>query len=323
MKLSLSKKGEEIAKNIRSTFEKNISSLKIQKQRHFLIRLYRITKDESYKKLVAKLFLKKEEQILNDINKFNDKNYVIERAEELFNKLLVRKEEKYLQRQKTFRNKKRHLFYYKIIEHLRLLNMLGLSGKTYFKKGVRLLKNSRHERYILDEGIIKYYGTQIINYVYYLKYLKITDLRKKFKAEFEKIFMKQKPSNELMYNNKIYGLTHFIITGSDYYQRYVSLKEFGWVINYFKKHIKEILQKTDEDIVSEVGLCFKLCKIKSGKEINLITKYLLQKYNKKLGYIPRKEGGLNESEHTNIIAYLFLCNFKKLYKGPNIRKELD
>ena len=173
--------------------------------------------------------------------------------------------------------------------------------------------------------MIKYFGTQLINCVYYLKYLKVTNIIDKHTSRFKEVFNdgQDKSLSEYLYKNKIYGLTHFVIAGTNYYQKYTSMKEFGWIINYFKKNIKTILKRTDPDISSEVGLCFKLCKCSSKKETDLIRQYLIKHYNKKLGYIPKYNGRMNPSEHTAAVSYLFLSDFKKLYKGPKLTKIIN
>lgn len=319
--MEYSNKGKEVAKNIRITFEKNMQLLEPRKQRHFITRLYRITKDETYKKQVVAIFLKEKDKILKDLDNVYNQEHARARSEELFNKLLARQEKKFIKRQEIFSNKKEYLFYYRIIEQLYLLKTLGIHSNKHFKNGISFIKKSKHEKYLLEEELIEHYGTQLINHVYSLDYLRIKNLKKEFEKKFKKIFMKD--VNDYMYKNKIYGMTHFIIAASNYYQNYVSSKEYGWVINYFKTNIKKILEKTNADIISEVGLCFKLCKADAEKETEMITEYLTKEYDEQKGYIPRLKGDISSSEHTNIISHLFLCQFKKLYKGPNIRKEIQ
>lgn len=43
------------------------------------------------------------------------------------------------------------------------------------------------------------------------------------------------------------------------------------------------------------------------------------RYNPRLGYIPTRKGSINDSEHRNILAYLFLSDFKNLYRSPDMK----
>ena len=93
--------------------------------------------------------------------------------------------------------------------------------------------------------------------------------------------------------------------------------EFSWILDYFRDNIDDIIETKNIDILAEVGLCFKLCKVKD-EILEKIKKVILDSFDVNLGYIPRKSGSLEDSEHTNIIAYLFLHDFKKLYRGPDL-----
>lgn len=310
-----------IAEKIKNYFLKRIDLLDPGNQRHLMVRLYRISGDKSCVKPITKNFL--DEKPIEDLSNLYNKSYVTRRSDELFARLKKKNGMKAITRRRTFRNKKEFLFYYQIVEHLYFMKTFGIPESKLnkqFEDGKRFLRKINFKKYVLNEDAIKYFGTQLVNCVHYLKVLKITDLKGKFRERFIKIFMdERKKLPGFMFKNRIYGLAHFVFTESEYYQRFVSYKKFKWVIDYFKGDINRILRKTDMDIICEVGLCFKLCKINSGKHIDLITNYLLNKYDEKLGYIPRKGNrDINALEHTNILAYLFLCDFKKLHKGPDL-----
>jgi len=329
---SLEKRGELMAEEIAKTFENKSYVLKFIQRCHFMVRLYRTTNKEIFLNPIVERFLMEKEEIVNDLKNLNNKKYIKKRSNELFKDLKKYHGKKSIKRMKLFSSRKEFLFYYHIIQHLYFWKVFHINEsklKSYFSKGITFLKNFMKDKdfdeFFFSDSMIKYFGTQLVNCVYYLKFLGITNITKKFTKRFREVFSDGK-DNELddyLYKNKIYGLTHFIIAGTNYYQRHSSVKEFKWVISYFKKNIKTILKKTDPDISSEVGLCFKLCKYNPRKELDMVRKYAMKHFNKKLGYIPRAKGGMNASEHTAAVSYLFLSNFKKLYKGPDIRKEID
>jgi hypothetical protein len=87
-------------------------------------------------------------------------------------------------------------------------------------------------------------------------------------------------------------------------------------LEYFTENIDKIIAETNTDISAEVGLCFKLCGISEGIVVDKITRMLIEMYDEKEGYIPRRDGSHHYSEHTNSVAFIFLTGFEKLHPGP-------
>ncbi len=135
---------------------------------------------------------------------------------------------------------------------------------------------------------------------------------------FHSFFLQEKNESFYKFQNKIYGLTHFIICDSHYYQKFASKRKNEWILKILEKEISKIL-KTNVDLIAEVGLCFKLCR-KFSSVIEIIEKYLVRSFNWKLKYYPYAGKSLAKAEHRNVLAYMFLKEFKKLYPGPNLKK---
>jgi len=195
--------------------------------------------------------------------------------------------------------------------------------KADMKKAVKLLKKIDFKKYFNDENLIKFYGTQLLNRAYELNKLGVLNIINEFLKKYKKIFMEVDDNelNDLEFKNKIYGLTHIVINESDYYQKWASKKKLKWVLDYFYENIDKIIKKTNSDIIAEVGLCFMLCRDKQNKILKKVKDYLVKEFDNNLGYIPRdNKKKLGISEHTNIIAYMVLGGFNKLYKGPNLSK---
>tara|TARA_B110000208_G_C11794080_1_gene438806 strand:+ start:2567 stop:3088 length:522 start_codon:yes stop_codon:yes gene_type:complete len=163
-------------------------------------------------------------------------------------------------------------------------------------------------------------ASALINYVYYFRSLGIHDYLIVYTNKFKLIYNNKNKIKKYEYRNKIYGMTHFIIAGSNYYQNYVDYTEYKWIINYFKKNINEILKRTTIDIIVEVGICLYLVKLFDNELINLITNKLIQNYdiNNYLIKPKNKSNDLNKNEHTSILILMFF-NWNKntiLTKGP-------
>ncbi len=329
---SLETKCEEIAEEIAKTFENRSYVLNFIHRSHFMVRLYRTTNNDMFLNPVIERFLIEKEEIMKDFDNLNKKRYIEKRSDELFDYLEKKHDIKHLKRAELFRRRKEFLFYYHIMQHLYFWRVFDLNkGKMrkHYSNGIKFLKkflkDDDFEHFFFDTDMIKYFGTQLVNCVYYMKHLGLVDITKKFNKRYKEVFddRKDKELSDYLYKNKIYGLTHFVIAGTNYYQRYSSKREFGWILSYFKKNIRTIIKRTNPDICCEVGLCFKLCKVNAKKELDLLRKHIIRKFSKKLGYIPRGKKTMDSSEHTAAVSYLFLSNFKKLYKGPNIREEVD
>lgn len=309
-----------VSNKIRDFFEKNIGMLSPYKRSHFAIRMYRLTGREKYARTARKYLVSQKKKFIQDIKAIDSIPHIKKRGNALYKKLEeFGTPEAKRKRKKVFRGKKEYLFYYSMIEKAHFLKEAGaFSGKDnyYYSKWKKFLKSADLKKLLLDKEIFREYSTQLVNLVYFLKTDGTADLGKDFRRMFENVFKGKLSSH--MYTNRIYTMTHFIVAGSDYYQRLVSAKEFGWILDYFRKNIKEIIRKTNPDVVFEVGVCFKLAGEKSGKEIEMASEIAEKEYNPKIGYIPRKDKSPEQSEHANAIAIILLSDFKLLHKGPRI-----
>lgn len=310
----------DVGEKIKDFFDKNINKLNPYKRYHFAKRMYRLTGNERYAKIVRKYLVLQKKKFIADIKGMEDDSYLKKRSKEAYIRLgEYGTPEAQRKRKKVFRNKKERLLYFGMIEAAHWLNEAkAFSGrdKKYYSKWKKFLKSINLKQLLLDEGVFREFSAQLVNLVYYLRIDSIADLGKDFRKMFGKAF-RGKLSRH-MYINRIYTMTHSIIAGSDYYQRFVSRREFGWILDYFRNHIIEIINKTNPDVVFEVGLCFKLAGEKAGKEIKAASRVVEKEYNARLGYIPRKDKSLNKSEHANVMAIMLFSDFEKFYSGPRI-----
>ena len=323
----------EVAEVIKKNFLQNSYVLDYNKRSHFMVRVYRATGDEKvFNPIVEKLLIDKE-NFLEDLKKIEDKKYREERGKELQKKRekeVKSKGKKYRERKKLFIKEPQHLFYYNLITSLYFWKQFGINRgkmKKLWEKGIKFLKNIKgsgeFKEFILGKGMVTHFGTQLVNCVYYLKFLGVIDLEKEFRERFREIFFGGKNLSDYLYKNKIYGLTHFIIAATNYYQKYISREGFEWILDYFKENIMEIIERTNVDIVSEVGLCFKLCKEKAKEVDEKVWIEIKNNFEEELGYIPRKDKSLNSSEHCNSVAYLFLVGQDKLRIGPDLCQKFE
>jgi len=324
----------KIAKKIIEAFTTNAPQMESYPTHHFALRVYRTTGEADKQKILANP-IKEAEIVLKDITKAGSNRYVKIRSLELYDIMKDRMGKKERMRQKFFKTRKEDLFHYNLIQQLYFWRCLGIGNgmlKTYYNAGLSIIKDNKQHitKNMLCEDAIKYYGTQLANYAYFLKFFGICDITKKFRDAWQSIFMKTDNLSNYMFQNKIYGMTHFIIAGSDYYQTYASMQEFGWILEYFSNNINKIIKRTHIDIIAEVGLCYKLCNINNGHPLETIEDYVVKSFDRKAGFIPRKgyipkseERNLNIAEHTNAVSFMLLNGFKKLHGGPDLSGQFD
>lgn len=306
-----------IGDNILKHYQHRLYKLPFIQQEHFSLRMYTITGDERYLNpvVIYLYFLSSKFRALNNI---------------LGNEELIEDENKRLLLINEFDTDKKKLRIKKIEQSNGIafyMNFLILVRKIYFYKlektplfanidlANRFLKvrENTFEQFILDEENIVLYGAQLVNYVYYLLDLGIVDLRTPYTKKFKQAFPDKKDSqlSALDYAAKIYGMTHFIIAASNYYQKNPEDPSLNWITHYFEEHIDEIIKRTENDVIAEVGVCLMLANRNHSLAVKKIKSYLKKAYDEKHGMIPSKEQSfdLAQGEHRNILTIM-------LFKWP-------
>ncbi|BCA95416.1 hypothetical protein TUM19329_17770 [Legionella antarctica] len=314
--------GDRILKN----YQSKMYILPIVKQEHFAIRMYALTGNEEYLNPVINYLY-----LLGDRYRYLLDNLKNDTFIENENKRLLTITE--LDTDKTKDRVRKGLKFPRIAYYL---NLLILTNKIYSYHleetplfpdtltAINFLKTKENDlkNYILDEENIKIYGAQLVNYVYYLYKLGIVDLREPYTNQFKIVFPDTEDGHltDLEYSAKIYGMTHFVISASRFYQTRLSPDSFEWITTYFKNHISEIIARTENDVIAEVGVCLMLVKNSDMNTVNLIKSYLTTVYSRTYRMIPDKKNSfdLDKGEHRNILAIMLFNWPDNLNKIPNI-----
>lgn len=313
--------GDRILKN----YQSKLFTLPVVKQEHFAIRMYAITGNEEYlNPIINYLYL------TSGRYKYLLKNLKNKTVIDNENRRLLTFNE--LDTDKTKERIKKSLKFPRIAYYL---NLLILTNKIYSYhlentplfpdtfKIINLLKTKENnfKNYILDEENIKIYGAQLINYVYYLYRLGIVDLREPYTNQFRNVFPDSEDTRltDMEYSAKIYGMTHFIISDSSFYQNRLSPDSFEWITTYLKNHISEIIARTENDVIVEVGVTLLLVKNSDPATINTIKNYLNTVYSRTYRMIPDKKNSfdLDRGEHRNILTIMLFNWSDKLTKNPD------
>lgn len=313
---------KNIAETIVSTYENNLKSVDKSHQLHWFIRRYRITGDSKYKDIVLENYKHKLFEITPMLKRLDD----ISDAQKIGLEIVISMKPTNSRKAKRipfFKNNPQLLTYMEILNFLFITKSLNLGGEKIveklYQKGLRFFMTNDISSHLLTQGLISTDPSDAANMVYYLKYLEISDLERELLSKFKRYYLNMQPGESDKWLDKIYAFTHLIIAASNYYQNFVDGDRFKWIFDYFEKDISQIIENTSQDVMAEVGVCFKLSENFNSPVLEKIRKHLAAKFDSAKGYIPREiNDTLNRAEHRNILAVMLFSEFTKLFPGPNL-----
>ncbi len=312
-------KSTEIAERIKETYGRNALSLTLSRLEHFYLRLYRATGLEEYALPVALEWLANEDNLVEVVASLGDRGMIKRASEKVFEEYETWDRKKFIVRKKIYEKHKELLLYILLAQWLVKQKNYKLEGSFYKKIFTFFSQLDLKKEFFSDLDVLKYDPIHVINTVYYLYQAGVVDLRRELKDKFCQVFLASEKFSGYMYENMVYGLTHFIIADSGFYQHYIKRADFEWVFDYFEGNTERILKEINVDIIGEVGMCYKLCRQK-GKVRRLCEKFVRDSFDEKLGYIPRKGKDLSRTAHRNIVAYLLLVENDRFYEGPDLSR---
>lgn len=321
----------EIADSVLDNYKANLHKLPIAKQEHFSIRMYRITGDKEHLNSIIDyvFFLSNKYHYL--FSSFDQPELILKKSNNLLLDANQNPMQKYKLRIKKISQYGDLFFYLYLLEITNKIFSYHLENTSLFPQTnivIDVLKTqiARLEEFILNEENIKIYGAQLVNYVYYLHDLNIVDLRKSYTKLFQQTFPDNMDSqlSELDYEAKIYGMTHFVTAASHYYQNSVNDDAFRWISEYFERNIQQIIERTENDVIAEVGVCLLLLNKNDSPAIKKIRDHLEIAYNIQHQMIPTRSRSVDFifGEHRNILTVMLFKWPEKLMSGPFFTEEL-
>ena len=298
-------------------YEKNLFYLPYIKLGHFFQRAYRISGDKKYLNLLCSFFLLiKIPEVKKQLLQLKKGQFPLEKIQGKSKKIRKQKRIDFYAKNPKAR------FYDAFLVSLFFLREFGFEKilAKEFAEALSYLKKEDFEKIYLNEEAIKYDSSYAFNSAIFLKHFKIVNFAPKMEKMLKDIYInkelklkKQLPDYE--FKSLIYSLTHIIISDSKFYGRYVSSHK--WIVDFFENNIDLIIERVSFDILSEVALCFKLCRKEKAyeKEYKKILEFLLSaKYSDKLSDVKF----LIKKEHTNSILMLLYADIDKFYSKPNM-----
>ncbi|HSH48530.1 MAG TPA: DUF3541 domain-containing protein [Halomonas sp.] len=310
-----------VGERIRQRYDAALMTLPANRQRHYAQRLYRITGDDRYLPLNRAYAGRLLASLGDEINALADPGYPLRRGRQLVEDYGVntprqRRRKRLLGRWPEVAYARRLAFQLTQARYHGLLNAIDLPG---YGRALTYLASVGFEPFLTDPAAIDTYAAQLANLAYYLHGLGVADLRQQTAAAFRAHYPPHAVASldETAYRNRLYGMTHFVIAASDYYQCPVDAEDFSWALDAFESELPRILA-TKADIFAEVGISFLLAGRSDSPALDAIRQALVEAYDPEAGMIPGEDGDtdLAGGEHRNVLAIMLLGWPERLHPGP-------
>jgi hypothetical protein len=307
---------------IQKVYEQALPTLSEDKQRHFAQRLYRLTGEQRWRPLNRAYGERLMVRLEEDIAGLAEPGYAATRSRAIV--------ADYSQRTAKQRARRAMLGEWGEIAFARSLLFRQVQAEYH---GL-LPALEDHERalgyqaevawapFLTDPAVIGIYAAQVANYTYFLHQLGVMDLRREVEAAFQRRYPPDRVAklDDAEYRNWLYGLTHFVIADSRYYQRKVDPEVHAWVLDALERETTGILARATADIQAEVAMAFLLAGREDHPLVGQVREALVAAIDPASGIIPSPEGetGLAGGEHRNVLAIMVLRWPGRLHPGPDL-----
>jgi len=313
----------QVAASIKQTLENNLFQLPPRVQGHYGIRLYRITGDNKYLYAALYDYFVVADRLHSIEPYLKDQAYIKNAAKK--RTMALSSGTRGRLRREALKQYPEFIFYAGGL--LRYSARLDEFGASIPESVIKALQAYDFLPGLTDKKMIRAWAPQLANYVYWLRQLGIADHTKAYKQAFLRAYPDSEDHtlSRWHFRNKLYGLTHFILAASGYYQRYVSTDEYGWILDYFAQNQQRALTYATDDIVAEMGICFLLMKQYDHPIVSLTKAKLINSFDQDARMIPSVSGRLDlaTGAHRNVLAYMLLAWPEKLNPGPYFDQLAD
>jgi len=312
-----------IANAIQVYYESRFDELKPVYQGHWVLRLYRISGDARYLEELSDYgdFLSK--QFLLYVEGLGDPVLRALKTEELLGPVPKSNMGKAGKRRQVLAQATDYLYMHQLLFLTFLTQSIGLDDGNHeaYQTALAALRGFSFQPYFMDKNLLLNFAAEVSNDVYFLKKLGLGDFEDEFLRFFKETYrLAGEDVDKVIFENKIYGMTHLMIADSEYYQKKVSRKKFRWILDYFDKNVDVILARLKPDVAAEVGLCFLLAGLPDHSVVAKTRRFVAGAWDPASGMIPSVLGhtDLNHGEHRNVLAIMLLKGFTQLYPGPDL-----
>ncbi|WP_148252814.1 DUF3541 domain-containing protein [Aidingimonas lacisalsi] len=316
----------DIAQAIQAHYESGFDRLSPSKQRHYAQRMYRMTGDSAYLPVSRRYARQLLADLQREVDGLMSAGYATQRARELL--------AGYPQRTAKQRSRRQMFERWGELIYARKLLFWMSQAETYgvlecvegHQRAFDYLADIDFRTFLTDPQVLEVYAAQVANAVYYLYQLGIADLRSEVIDAFRAHFPPERNAelDQASWRNKLYGMTHFVIAESRYYQRPVDAGRFDWLFEELRSDLDRVLT-VKEDILAEVGISFLLTGQAEAPALARIREAVAEAYDPRARMIPGASGGLefDRGEHRNVLAIMLFDWPETLHPGPDFSATME
>ncbi len=316
----------QAADEIQAIYEAALPSLPLSKRRHYAQRLYRLTGEARYLPANRDYMVSLADRLEEDIAGLGTPGVVERRSRESV--------ENYPRRTAKQRARAEMLAEWGEIAYARRLLFRLVQAEYHgmldtlpgHERALDYLGEVDWESFLADPEVLGVYAAQVANQVHFLHQLGVMDLRREVEAAFRRRYPPEVVAglDSEEYRNWLYGLTHFVIAASHYYQQQVDAEAQGWVLRALERDADRLMAEATEDIQAEVALSFLLAGRDDHPLVGRVRDALVAAVDPRAGIIPSPGGStdLDRGEHRNVLAIMVLGWRGWLYQGP-FRWQVD
>lgn len=317
-----------IASRILTTYQQALPTLPLEIQKHFCLRMYRLTGDTAWLPPVLSDLHNVIATLKSDRDSLVNAEYYNRRIDSLAADF-ARETRKSRSRRALFEGRDNIRLQLDWLYKLSTIDDYQITDSNVSQvcqETKNRLQMDRLAAFLLDTQTISVYAAQAANAVEYLRQLGLAEIRGDFYRRFLEVFPDSvdRKLDDRQFGDKVYGLTHIIISASGYYQHTLDRCAHAWILDYFSANRKRILKRLPADLISEVGVCFLLCEDSTNALVNLCRQKVAEQFDSKAGLIrsPLGNTDLSTSEHRNVLAYMLLSWSGKLWPGPSLADSI-
>lgn len=312
----------EVSAIIQNHFESQFSHIPRAEQKHYALRMFRITGDRKYLDPIIADMLATAWFIKTDLDSIDEPGYAEGRTAQhlrTYNVESPRSRSRY----ELFTRSGTMLFDRYLLYEMNKLDELGLLGTPGFENTDRVFEYLRQvdwASFLLNPEAIRVFSAKTIGDIYYLRDLGIVDLTSGYKDAFLQTFPDEEDDdlNAKEFEAKVYGLTHIILSESRYYQHAIDPTPFKWVYDWFDRHFERLVRESKPDVLAELAVCYLISGQADHPMVDRVRQALLWAFNSQDEMIPSTacDTDLQKGEHRNVMALLVFNWPDQLYPGP-------
>ncbi len=297
-------------------YERAMPALSAYRQGHFALRMYRATGEKKYLPFIETTARRLVRKLKANVRGMGDPEYVLDYLDAM--KAGLRNNPKGRLRKASLSSGSWPMFFTRGIAYpLLRLQELGIAVPEK-EALIAFLKTIDFKRRLLTPENLRVWTAPTVNWVYWLHQLGVIDLREDLKNVFQEAFPPNIAVSDAAFVNHIYGLTHFILAASGYYQWHVPSTPHQWILDFFEANRKRLFAIDNPDMLAEVGLNFLLAGQANHPLVKATRLAVAKHFSESHGMLLGLESSPDpeRAEHRNVLAYLLFALPNRLHPGP-------